>query len=247
MIELYLYYNSKWGLQTASSSSFDVIAQAVTCNTNCIFITNFEYGYSGKLDTGGGRSGVPGIPAASGELGADAICQYEAYESGSVIPAGKTFKTLILDSNWTPCGNLGCGESVDAGFESNWIVRPNTSFYTTDGNFFMTSDANGIFESSYNQNQILDSKGNPVSTTLEFWMGMSWLLIESNVDSSHISAWTSIGGSLNQTPPSNNFSGYTAVVVRVDLRLIVLIGQVYLQQMATLVITVSIQIHGMAA
>ena len=111
----------------------------------------------------------------------------------------------------------------------------------------MTSDANGIFESSYNQNQILDSKGNPVSTTLEFWMGMSWLLIESNVDSSHISAWTSIGGSLNQTPPSNNFSGYTAVVVRVDLRLIVLIGQVYLQQMATLVITVSIQIHGMAA
>ncbi|TXI98235.1 MAG: hypothetical protein E6Q32_10505 [Neisseriales bacterium] len=127
------------------------------------------------------------------------------------------------------------------------MVRPNTSFYTTDGNFFMTSDANGIFESSYNQNQILDSKGNPVSTTLEFWMGMSWLLIESNVDSSHISAWTSIGGSLNQTPPSNNFSGYTAVVVRVDLRLIVLIGQVYLQQMATLVITVSIQIHGMAA
>lgn len=189
----------------ASSGSFNVVAQAVTCNTNCIFITNFEYGYSGKLDTGGGRSGVPGIPAASGELGADAICQYEAYESGSVIPAGKTFKALILDSNRTPCGSLGCGESVDAGFESNWIVRPNTSFYTTDGNFFMTSDANGIFESSYTQNQILDSKGNPVSTTLEFWMGMSWLLIESNIDPSNISAWTSIGGSLNQTPPSNNF------------------------------------------
>lgn len=188
-----------------SSGYFNVTVPAATCNTNCIFITNFEYGYSGALNTGGGRVGIPGIPAASGELGADAICQYEAYESGSVIPPGRIFKALILDTNRTPCGSLGCGESVDAGYESNWIIRPNTSYYTTDGSFFMTSDSNGVFDYSYNQGKILASTGEPVTVTQEFWMGMSWLLMESSVDPSPITAWTSLGGGLNQTAPSNLF------------------------------------------
>ncbi len=190
----------------ASSGSFNVSMPGCGgTGRNCIFITNFEYGYSGKLNDGGGRSGIPGIPASSGESGADAICQYEAYQNGSVIPAGKTFKAMILAENRTPCGSLGCGESVGAGFESGWVVGPNTSFYTTDGSFFMTSNSSGVFQNSYAQDQILDSKGESVTTTQEFWMGMSWFLIESSVNQSPIPAWTAIGGSLNQTAPSNNF------------------------------------------
>jgi hypothetical protein len=118
--------------------------------TNCIiFFTQATY--NSNLKIGGGAIGtIPGIPAASGTAGADALCNNQA--SGAPVTNGKTFKALIISSLRYPCNNNGvCGS---AGW-LDWPLKASTAYYTpvstqsaTSYSFFATSDVNGIFESS---------------------------------------------------------------------------------------------------
>ena len=153
--------------QTVSMSPLfatQVIAPVAT--SKVIFITAGTY--DGNLQAGGGASGIPGIPAASGIAGADAICQYEATQSGSVAPAG-TYKALIIANNRYPCNGSGvCGS---AGW-LNWTVAANTQ-YSTPGSaaVILTSDANGIFEDTYTQGLIKTPSG--AGNNSNFWSGIN--------------------------------------------------------------------------
>ena len=148
-----------------------------------IFITAGTY--DANLQAGGGAS-IPGTPAVDGPTGADAICAYEATQSGSVVPAG-TYKALIVASNRYPCDATG---SCGTGHNATWPVAANTAYITSgSSNVILTSDANGIFENTYTQNLIKSPSG--TTSGVSFWSGISGILTGSTADAtSSIVGWS---------------------------------------------------------
>ena len=194
-----LVLNSQFSLATGGttvsmSPLFSATNLGIAPAGKIIFVT--ANAYSGNLESGGGvafAGSIPGIPAASGVQGGDAICQYEASQAG--LPG--TYTALLVSSTRYPCNGSGvCGESG----ASDWHVRSSQTYVTTDDlqTVILTSDPNGIFENNYAQNQIKTPSGSSLATNV--WSGINGILTGSTVDSaSSITGWSYANNSATWT------------------------------------------------
>lgn len=177
------------------------------CNPCIIFMT--ESGYTGDLKDGGTTAAnYPGIPADSGVHGGDAICQYAAYNTpGTLIPAGKTFKALLVSDTRYPCGANGECSGANA---SDWPLYPDTQYLTTTGvsDIAFLTNTNSIFGCTYSKDRLVNPAG-VLSTQVEFWMGVNGFTTGAVIGTtSEIPKWTYFNNSAVWTP-SNNWSTYT--------------------------------------
>ncbi len=134
-----------------------------------IFMTSESY--NGNLKDGGGSTIV--TPHTTGTAGADAICQSEAYSSGSTIPTGLTFKALLVDADRYPCdatGQCGGSHSLDWVLNQGDIYDNPADSSVSNSTLFNTVNQNYVFDGS---NIYLNfANGLTASDNSEFWSGI---------------------------------------------------------------------------
>ncbi len=176
-------------ITATNANAAGITSNSIAVHAPIIFIThNF---YTGNLkDAGGG---------ATGEAGADAICQAEAYESDSVIPSGLTFKALIVTSSRYPCDSTGnCGGSAAA----DWPLNAGDSYLNPDLTPFNTVNLNYVFDGS---NPHFESiSGSYALNGRGFWTGIQSIL--SNDSGTDIAGWAYADA--NPTQDSVTYNDY---------------------------------------
>lgn len=170
---------------------------ATTTNSNdkvkdkIIFVTTGDY--SGNLN---------------GVSGADSICQSEAYQAGSVIEKGYTFKAVILSSTRYPCNNAGvCGP---LGW-SDWPITADTHYRTAgSGAFIFASNANGIFDNNYGQYfDPITEATSYYNSNPNFWSGINGILVGDSVGyTSVLKGWSFANESNNWDISGSSWSNY---------------------------------------
>ena len=141
-----------------------------------------------------------------GIAGADADCATEAESAG----LSGTYKALIVESQRYPCDESGdCG----SGSAKNWPLAVNTSYANASNNstIILTTNANGVFESSYARNLIKTPTGaNMNESTSLFWTGISGVNISGTSDITKpavMNKWSYANESQNWGP-ANNWASY---------------------------------------
>lgn len=126
-----------------------------------------------------------------GLQGADDICNHDAQTYGTPeVKAQSSFKALLIASNRTPCSNVNGVNGCSGVYAKNWILTPNTNYYTPLNTPFISTTANAIFTD--NGPPVLyfpDGTIAPVSSYNNFWMGAQSLLV--NSANSAIIGWSS--------------------------------------------------------
>lgn len=154
-----------------------------------IFVTTNDY--SGNLN---------------GVAGADAICESEAYQQGSMIGTGNVFKALLVSSTRYPCDSSGvCGPS---GW-SDWPLAANTGYRTVGTGWAMwTSNANGIFESNGIYTDITRATSF-LSSSPTYWSGINGILVGESVGAASIvTGWSFANESNNWNNSGSLWSQY---------------------------------------
>lgn len=142
-------------IKTAANSS----TYTVTANTPIIFITNGTY--MGNLN---------------GESGADSICNNAAYASGSVIPSGMSFSSLLITSTRFPCESASTTYGVCGnGHNMDWPLTENTIYYNPDNTQFNTVNSYLTFDGSNKNLEYNDGKLANEDTM--FWMGIQSIYV----------------------------------------------------------------------
>ena len=187
---------------SATNAQYTISPVVVVINP-IIFITAGTY--TGDLKDGGG--GIYSTPGTTGEAGADAICQGEAYVAGSLIPSGLTFKGLIVTNNRYPCDSTGnCGDT----HSSDWPLSSNAQYVNSDLTTFNTVNSNLVFDGS-NPNI---KQANGTAGSGYFWSGIQ--SIKSNSTANDIMAWgyadanPSTDGTMYSQAAPTNCSNYTS-------------------------------------
>ena len=137
-------------------------------NQHIIFITTETY--SGNL---------------GGIRGATDICQREAYQKGSIIPPGLTFKPLLVTGAYYPCDakQLCGGEHAS----KDWPLTPSTPYQTPDLRTFNQVNVNSVFDGKKTALQLADGK--KVEQTKKLWIGTQSVL--SDAKGKDIVGWAS--------------------------------------------------------
>lgn len=134
-----------------------------------IFIT--QSSYSGDLN---------------GITGADALCNNQAYISGSILPPGRQFKALLLSTERYPCSNPSNNDSGQCNhlFANDWPLISNMTYYKPDGvTIAGRTNRYGVFDE--NIIALQDMAGH--ESIAQFWSGIQ--SVHSSADGFHIDAW----------------------------------------------------------
>ncbi len=136
-----------------------------------------------------------------GTTGADQLCQSEAYNAPNTkIPAGLSFKALIVTSGRYPCDASGsCGDT----HAKDWVLYKNESYYNSDGSLFNSVNGNLVFDGTESKFQY--TNGVVDSQRYMIWTGIQ--SIHSNSSSSDIDAWAYADA--NPSGDSKNYALYS--------------------------------------
>ncbi len=136
-----------------------------------------------------------------GIVGADKICQREAYQIGSIIPPGITFHALLVTAEHYPCdGKPGCSGDHAS---KDWPLTPLTAYQNPDLSAFNTVNGNSVFNGQKSVLQL--PNGHKAENTKKLWIGAQSVL--SDDKGKDIVGWASVDE--NPLKDSNTYMVYS--------------------------------------
>lgn len=142
-----------------------------------------------------------------GLSGADAKCQTEAYQAGTLLPINLTATAILVSSTRYPCDNTGLCAGTHA--SNDWPLGASKIYSNPSGTNFNTTNANAIFDGSVTA--FYDSKGAAIANNQYFWSGAQ--SVYTNASATDIAAWAyvneSTASSIYYPANLNDCTGYT--------------------------------------